>query len=180
MSNYGLLKKHIYNASMEDRASSFCKCTEVQRHSNDSINTTLQYQLTCECGEDASDDLEWNWDTDNAIPHTQFNGKLVVFHPFYSQGTSVIRGNKVLNRNMHHYWEIKIISSLSGTDFVSRLLYHDIINNGSYFYFIVSYIHIPSINLSIYILCFFLIVIVPLHKRFFLLYLKLLEYFILN
>lgn len=122
MSHYGFLKKHIYNASIDDRAASFCKCTEIQRHSNDSINTSLQYQLTCECGEDASDDLEWCWDTEHAIPHTQFNGKHVVFHPFYSQGTSVIRGNKVLNRNMHHYWEIKIISSLSGTDFVSTYI----------------------------------------------------------
>lgn len=129
MSHYGLLKKHIYNASMENRASAFCKCNEDKKNlCNDSINAALQYQLTCECGEEASNDLEWCWDTENAIPHTQFNGKHVIFHPFYSQGTSVIRGNKVLKRNMHHYWEIKIISSLSGTDFVSRIILFIVIN----------------------------------------------------
>lgn len=106
---------------MENCASSFCKCPQVQKQGgNDSINTALHYQLTCECGEDISNDMEWGWDTENAIPHTEFNGKNVIFHPYYSQGTSVIRGNKVLKPHMHHYWEIKIISSLSGTDIVSK------------------------------------------------------------
>lgn len=40
--------------------------------------------------------------------------KAVIFHPFYSVGTSAIRGTKILN-NSRSYWEIFLIGGLGST-----------------------------------------------------------------
>uniref|UniRef100_A0A182MFR9 Acyl carrier protein n=1 Tax=Anopheles culicifacies TaxID=139723 RepID=A0A182MFR9_9DIPT len=34
----------------------------------------------------------------------------------HRQGTSIVRGSEPLHRGQHHYWELKILSTLSGTD----------------------------------------------------------------
>ncbi|XP_052872646.1 SPRY domain-containing SOCS box protein 3 isoform X1 [Anopheles cruzii] len=76
----------------------------------------------CNCGEDTSTRIDWMWET---VPHDPrsdvpnppyMKGTEVLFHPIYSQGTSVVRSNEPLTRGQHHYWELKILSPLSGTD----------------------------------------------------------------
>lgn len=74
---------------------------------------------TCRCGEDACQTINWTWDKQNVQPQTIINNHTVQFHPIYSQGTSVIRSDQPLQPNMIHYWEIKIVHWLSGTDLVS-------------------------------------------------------------
>lgn len=45
-------------------------------------------------------------------------GETISFHPCYSQGTSVVRGDSQLAKEQIHYWEIKIVHWFSGTDLV--------------------------------------------------------------
>lgn len=75
---------------------------------------------TCRCGEDTCQTINWTWDTEAVQPQTIINNQTVQFHPIYSQGTSVIRSNQPLAPNMIHYWEVKIVHWLSGTDLVSN------------------------------------------------------------
>lgn len=80
---------------------------------------------TCRCGEDTCTIIDWSWDRQNIQPQTIIQNHTVQFHPIYSQGTSVIRSNKSLATNMIHYWEVKIVHWLSGTDLVScRTTFH--------------------------------------------------------
>lgn len=74
---------------------------------------------TCRCGEDTCRTINWTWDRQKVQPQTIINNQTVQFHPIYSQGTSVIRSDQPLASNMIHYWEIKIVHWLSGTDLVS-------------------------------------------------------------
>uniref|UniRef100_A0A9I3MHA5 B30.2/SPRY domain-containing protein n=1 Tax=Anopheles merus TaxID=30066 RepID=A0A9I3MHA5_ANOME len=71
--------------------------------------------LPCSCGEDTSTRLDWIWDKALTF-ETVVSGAEVIFHPVYSQGTTIVRGNEPLYRGRHHYWELKILSPLSGTD----------------------------------------------------------------
>uniref|UniRef100_A0A182NDG9 B30.2/SPRY domain-containing protein n=1 Tax=Anopheles dirus TaxID=7168 RepID=A0A182NDG9_9DIPT len=71
--------------------------------------------LRCKCGEDTSSRLDWSWDKE-MIFETVISGTEVTFHPVYSQGTTIVRGNESLHRGRHHYWEVKILTPLSGTD----------------------------------------------------------------
>lgn len=73
----------------------------------------------CKCGEDTCTTIDWSWDTQNIQPQTFINNHTVEFHPFYSQGSSVVRSNQQLLLNMIHYWEIKISNWFSGTDLVT-------------------------------------------------------------
>lgn len=77
--------------------------------------------LPCSCGEDTSRRLDWIWDKALTF-ETVVSGAEVIFHPVYSQGTTIVRGNEPLYRGRHHYWELKILSPLSGTDIVSFLV----------------------------------------------------------
>lgn len=74
---------------------------------------------TCRCGEDTCTNIDWTWDRQKLQPQTIIQNHTVQFHPIYSQGTSVIRSNQPLATNMIHYWEIKIVHWLSGTDLVN-------------------------------------------------------------
>lgn len=100
--------------SSENRSVPFCNCeypaATRSRHTANKVER-------CRCGEDASTRFDWSWDIDCGHPETRItNGMEIVFHPVYSQGTSVIRGTQPLQPGMHHYWEIKILSQLAGTD----------------------------------------------------------------
>ena len=106
---------HLFKTSLENRAPAFCNCVFPK---NNGIGSK-QIIKTCDCGENTSNVMEWLWDQETAHPESHICGPNVVFHPVYSQGTSIIRGDTVLKRGMHHYWEIKIVSCLSGTDVVS-------------------------------------------------------------
>lgn len=63
---------------------------------------------------------EWSWDTSFETPRLQLDDKNleVKFHPGYSVGTAAIRGNKMMSKGRHHYWEVKMITPVYGTDVV--------------------------------------------------------------
>lgn len=135
---------------LHDENPSFCRCknTEVQRKpaekpkpkcqipsqlqpdqgvrkvyldppKNDKLNLQIPPD-TCRCGEDTCKTINWTWDRQNVQPQTIIQNNTIQFHPIYSQGTSVIRSDQPLAPNMIHYWEIKIVHWLSGTDLVSK------------------------------------------------------------
>uniref|UniRef100_A0AAG5DSG8 B30.2/SPRY domain-containing protein n=2 Tax=Anopheles atroparvus TaxID=41427 RepID=A0AAG5DSG8_ANOAO len=96
----------------ENTSVPFCNCEyPVGMRWRHSTKKTVK----CKCGEDASTRIDWSWDAESTS-ETVVSGTEVIFHPVYSQGTSVVRGNEPLMRGRHHYWEIKILSTLSGTD----------------------------------------------------------------
>ncbi|XP_055625478.1 SPRY domain-containing SOCS box protein 3 isoform X2 [Toxorhynchites rutilus septentrionalis] len=109
---YTNLSQHMN--SHENRSVPFCNCeypaVTRSRH-------TAKKVERCKCGEDNSTRLDWIWDAEGGHPDTKIiNGTEIVFHPVYSQGTAVIRGTQPLQYGRHHYWEIKILSALAGTD----------------------------------------------------------------
>lgn len=73
----------------------------------------------CRCGEDTCQTIDWTWDANFAQPQTIIDNNTVLFHPYYSQGTSIVRGSEPLQSNMIHYFEVKIVHWFSGTDLVS-------------------------------------------------------------
>ncbi|XP_015175382.1 PREDICTED: SPRY domain-containing SOCS box protein 3-like [Polistes dominula] len=61
---------------------------------------------------------EWTWD-ENYISETSElskNNLEVKFNPKFSIGTAYVRGNMSMQRGRHHYWEIKMITPVYGTD----------------------------------------------------------------
>lgn len=84
---------------------------------NSQMNSNLD---VCRCGEDACKTINWTWDNNAIQPQTIIENHTVKFHPYYSQGTSVIRSDAPLENNMIHYWEIKIVHWFTGTDLVSK------------------------------------------------------------
>lgn len=105
---------NMLQRSSENRSVPFCNCeypaATRSRHSSNKVER-------CRCGEDTSSRLDWTWECLGGHPDTKvINGTEIVFHPVYSQGTSVIRGTQPLQQGRHHYWEIKILSQLAGTD----------------------------------------------------------------
>lgn len=104
--------------------------THLSTVSNDTVDKnylnkkkeTISAQIpldTCRCGEDACKTFNWTWDRECIQPQTIIDNHTIKFHPYYSQGTSVIRSNVPLANNMIHYWEIKIVHWFTGTDLVS-------------------------------------------------------------
>lgn len=69
---------------------------------------------------DSAFHYDWVWDDnfvkrlDLAVVLSQKNTQ-VVFNPVYSTGTAVIRGDKPLEKERHHFWEIQMITELYGT-----------------------------------------------------------------
>lgn len=103
----------IYKPTAENRALAFCRCRQQE---SDNRQPTA-----CECGENDGSLGAWTWDTSIAHPETQITNELVLFHPIYSQGTSMVRGTVPLEKQCIHYWEIKLVTHLHGTDLVSLL-----------------------------------------------------------
>ncbi|XP_071868703.1 SPRY domain-containing SOCS box protein 3 [Bombus fervidus] len=71
---------------------------------------------SCRCGE--NNVHEWTWDKGNdtyTIVLSENNLK-VKFHNGHSYGTAVVRGTNILEKNRHHYWEVKMLSCIYGTD----------------------------------------------------------------
>lgn len=64
---------------------------------------------------------EWEWDSAFENPRLQLDEKKlqVKFHPGYSMGTAGVRGNKPMSGGRHHYWEVKMMTPVYGTDVVS-------------------------------------------------------------
>ncbi|KAG5890770.1 hypothetical protein JTB14_016507 [Gonioctena quinquepunctata] len=74
-------------------------------------------KLQCHCGEDVGE-FSWSWSKSERSSNTRIsqNNKDILFHPLYSSGTAVVRGDIPFEPNKHYYWEIKMISNLYGTD----------------------------------------------------------------
>uniref|UniRef100_A0A2A4JJ26 B30.2/SPRY domain-containing protein n=1 Tax=Heliothis virescens TaxID=7102 RepID=A0A2A4JJ26_HELVI len=77
----------------------------------------------CGCGEELGV-VEWRWALPNRVPRwieLYEEEKMVVFHPMYSCGTAVARGNTALEVNRQYYWEIKMLTQPYGTDIMVGL-----------------------------------------------------------
>lgn len=67
---------------------------------------------------------EWTWDKE----HTTYTTVLseqdleVKFHNGFSYGTAAIRGNKALEKGRLHYWEVKMLTPIYGTDIVNNTI----------------------------------------------------------
>lgn len=61
---------------------------------------------------------EWKWKclTFNVI---MTPNNYITFHPVYSAGTAVIRGDIPFLSNHHYFWEFQICNNIYGTDIVS-------------------------------------------------------------
>lgn len=101
-----------------NRLNAFCDCANKGKNA---LNAT-QVPKPCDCGVNDCQTLEWTWDTKEKLPQTRITGCHISFHPSYSQGTSIVRGTKELQKGYVHYWEIKIDSLFPGTDLVRFLL----------------------------------------------------------
>ena len=70
---------------------------------------------------DTDDGLErhdWTWDTttrSQSVRLVQFNTQ-IIFHPTYSSGTASVFGSLPLLTPHHHYWEVKMLNPVYGTD----------------------------------------------------------------
>ncbi|XP_014282148.1 SPRY domain-containing SOCS box protein 3 [Halyomorpha halys] len=74
--------------------------------------------FTCTCCAEFEDIHEWAWDDQDASPATllSMQNREVRFHPGYSSGTAAVRGDSPLKKGNVYYWEIKMLTSLYGTD----------------------------------------------------------------
>ncbi|XP_028045863.1 SPRY domain-containing SOCS box protein 3 isoform X2 [Monomorium pharaonis] len=65
-----------------------------------------------------SSNHEWTWDEKLSTSSIKLsdNNLNVIFHPIYSTGTAVAKGNKPLEKGRHHFWEILMITHIYGTD----------------------------------------------------------------
>jgi len=73
--------------------------------------------LACDDGKTASTH-DWTWDAKDrskSVVLEQQNTQ-VVFHPTYSSGTAAVFGSLPLISPHHHYWEVKMLSPVYGTD----------------------------------------------------------------
>ena len=71
---------------------------------------------------------DWTWDTTSRSPSVllvQFNTQ-IIFHPTYSSGTASVFGSLPLVSPNHHYWEVKMLSPVYGTDVMVGLATKDI------------------------------------------------------
>lgn len=64
---------------------------------------------------------EWTWDDKLSTSSIRLseNNLNVTFHPVYSTGTAIVKGNESLEKGRHHFWEILMITHIYGTDVVS-------------------------------------------------------------
>ncbi|XP_055692062.1 SPRY domain-containing SOCS box protein 3 [Lutzomyia longipalpis] len=109
----GLLSMIYADIERSAKVPPFCGCFLRQERED----PTRRYIIDqCRCGEEHCDVCEWSWDANIPHPDSHINNRLVNFHPVYSQGTAMVRGTEPLRMGMCHYWEIKMMSPVSGTD----------------------------------------------------------------
>lgn len=102
---------------ISDTASPFCKCSKRTVDWRLATND-LPKSSDCTCGEEF-DQKKWTWDVAEGRADVVMLDNILTFHPIYSQGTAVVKGEVPLEHGMQHYWEVKIMSFLTGTDMVS-------------------------------------------------------------
>lgn len=85
-------------------------------------------QMECRCGEWPQARLAWQWDcspesqtTRTLIEESNALGQIVMFHPVYSAGTGVVRSERPLVAGSVNYFEVKVLTGLTGTDTVSGI-----------------------------------------------------------
>lgn len=85
----------------------FCDCYKGKK---------IGVVMHCLCGEEDTE-FDWMWDNDYKSWATQLqdDSREVRFHKHYSSGTAAIRGSRLITCGQH-YWEIKMISPVYGTD----------------------------------------------------------------
>lgn len=101
---------------ISDTAPPFCKCSKRMVDRRLATNDLLKN--SCSCGEEF-DGKKWTWDVAEGRSDVVMQDNVLTFHPIYSQGTAVVKGEVPLEHGMQHYWEVKIMSFLTGTDLVS-------------------------------------------------------------
>ncbi|XP_017890042.1 SPRY domain-containing SOCS box protein 3-like [Ceratina calcarata] len=88
-----------YDPGWLSQYSKFCNCSSEN----------------CRCGEE--NEHEWAWDEENALyTNLSENNLEVEFHNGYSYGTAAVRGTRMLEKGRHHYWEVKMLTFIYGTD----------------------------------------------------------------
>jgi hypothetical protein len=93
------------------------------------VNNLIDGKLQCECGDSGIYDWTWVKHEDTCAVLAK-NNREVIFHPEFSAGTAALRGSEPFMQNMHHFWEMKMISNLYGTDVMvgigtSKIIYGD-------------------------------------------------------
>uniref|UniRef100_A0A1A9WRI8 B30.2/SPRY domain-containing protein n=1 Tax=Glossina brevipalpis TaxID=37001 RepID=A0A1A9WRI8_9MUSC len=96
---------------------SYCDCEFPSTMKITAYKGQLSELFTCRCGENDLDspELQWQW-YDHPESDVRIVGTTLTFHPTYSQGTVIVRGNKPLAVGMVHFWEVRVLTALSGTD----------------------------------------------------------------
>ncbi|XP_047040818.1 SPRY domain-containing SOCS box protein 3-like [Helicoverpa zea] len=114
MAGGACIRKGIYiNEIMPE---GFCRCWNGD-------DETEPGNPDCGCGEELGI-VEWRWAAPKRAPkwvELYEDQKQVVFHPLYSSGTAIVKGNKALETNRHYYWEVKMLTQPYGTDIMVGL-----------------------------------------------------------
>ncbi|VDO04225.1 unnamed protein product [Rodentolepis nana] len=99
-----------------------CGICGFNNDKNDSI-------FSCKCKNMKS---EWVWDSQCTTPELCLfkDDKTIIFHPKSSNGTSVVRGTELFTSGIH-YWEIRVITPLYGTDVMIGVGEKDLCLEGS-------------------------------------------------
>ncbi|XP_034659654.1 SPRY domain-containing SOCS box protein 3 [Drosophila subobscura] len=103
-------------ARQEEYSSAFCDCSfpnciEVTNHKG-----LIPDLVKCRCGEDIDGNVHpWRWHQSEESD-ALINDRDIVFHPTFSQGTAIVRGDRPLKPGMVHFWEMRVITALAGTD----------------------------------------------------------------
>jgi SPRY domain-containing SOCS box protein 3 len=110
------------------RCPSYCDCEFPNCVSLISYKGYIPDLVKCRCGEDVTNtpSMHWLWhqqsieedgtDAIAATADTLVRGGDITFHQIYSQGTAIVRGERELKVGMVHFWEMRIITALAGTD----------------------------------------------------------------
>lgn len=97
----------------------FPSCIDVGNHKG-----YIPDLVKCRCGEDAGNGIQWKWHkTDDS--DAQIQDRDIIFHPTYSQGTSIVRGEQPLQKDKVHFWEMRVVTALAGTDVVSDVVFRN-------------------------------------------------------
>lgn len=119
LSSSSIASSTITASAFEHSVRPFCDCL------SSSARFARTPDLVCDCGEPQDNELSpllWLWEadgTENEAARISLDGRQVSFHHETSYGTAAVRGTCPLATDQQHFWELKITSSLYGTDVVS-------------------------------------------------------------
>ncbi|XP_037933790.1 SPRY domain-containing SOCS box protein 3 [Teleopsis dalmanni] len=96
------------------RCPAFCDCNFPNSFTVTNHSGSIADLVQCRCGEDTSNTMHWTWQ--DAETDISIVGPDITFHPSYSQGTAIVRGDVPLQSGMVHFWEMRVLTFLAGTD----------------------------------------------------------------